>query len=69
MSDDWFDNLQETWLLPHDIAFLGGIDAEIRFTGKSYIETKSEILRGRPYAGVAFSWKKSVFSDMTDSLQ
>ncbi|XP_075990148.1 uncharacterized protein LOC142985788 [Anticarsia gemmatalis] len=53
--------LQETWLMPHDIPLLGGIDRDFAYTGKSAVDTSAGILRGRPYGGVAILWRKSVF--------
>jgi exonuclease III len=53
--------LQETWLLPHDVPFLGGIDGDFAYTGKSAVDTSTGVLKGRPYGGVALLWKKSVF--------
>lgn len=53
--------LQETWLLPHDIPFLGTINDSFSFTGKSAVDTSAGILRGRPYGGVALLWRKAVF--------
>lgn len=53
--------LQETWLLPHDIDFLGSIDNDFAFTGKSAVDTSQGILRGRPYGGVTLLWRKTAF--------
>lgn len=53
--------LQETWLLPHDVPYLGNIDKDFAYTGKSAVDTSTGILRGRPYGGVALLWRKSVF--------
>ncbi|XP_053618243.1 uncharacterized protein LOC128679811, partial [Plodia interpunctella] len=53
--------LQETWLLPHDIQFLGSIDDNFAFTGNSAVDTSAGVLRGRPYGGVALLWRKAVF--------
>lgn len=57
--------LQETWLMPHDIPFLGTIDSDFAFTGKSAVDTSKGLLRGRPYGGVAILWRKSVFRNVT----
>ncbi|KAG7310128.1 hypothetical protein JYU34_004669 [Plutella xylostella] len=56
--------LQETWLYSFDLAFLGSIDDQFSYTGKSAIDTSVGILRGRPYGGVAILWRKSVFSQV-----
>ncbi|XP_050561669.1 uncharacterized protein LOC126912652 [Spodoptera frugiperda] len=53
--------LQETWLLPHDLQFLGSIDDAFSFTGKSAVDTTAGVLRGRPYGGVALLWRKTMF--------
>lgn len=57
--------LQELWLLPEDIPFLGSIDANFEFTGKSAVDTGAGILRGRPYGGVALLWRKSLFTSVS----
>lgn len=57
--------LQETWLLPHDIAFLGQINDDFAFTGNSAVDTSAGVLRGRPYGGVALLWRKSLFPSVT----
>lgn len=56
--------LKETWLLPHDVLYLGSIDNEFGFVGNSAVDT-SDILRGRPYGGVAILWWKSLFPTVT----
>lgn len=56
--------LQETWLLPHDISFLGTIHENYEYTGKSAVDTSKELLRGRPYGGVAILWRKNVFNSI-----
>lgn len=57
--------LQETWLLPHDIPLLGDIDEQFSATGVSAVDTGGELLRGRPYGGVALLWRRAAFSDVT----
>lgn len=57
--------LQETWLLPDDIQFLGDIDQQFGFTGTSAVDTAAGMLRGRPYGGVALLWNKSVFQNVS----
>lgn len=56
--------LQETWLLPHDIPFLGTIHDSFEYTGKSAVDTSKELLRGRPYGGVALLWRKNLFDSV-----
>ncbi|KAL0895146.1 hypothetical protein ABMA27_013597 [Loxostege sticticalis] len=53
--------LQETWLLPHDLTFLGSISDDFAFTGVSAVDTSAGVLRGRPHGGVALLWRKSCF--------
>jgi exonuclease III len=57
--------LQETWLLPEDIPYLGTIDAGFCYTGTSAVDTAGGILRGRPFGGVALLWKSSVFQEVS----
>ncbi|CAK1601199.1 unnamed protein product [Parnassius mnemosyne] len=57
--------LQETWLLPWDIPILGKIHKDFGYTGNSAIDVGAEILRGRPYGGVAILWRKSVFQSVS----
>lgn len=54
--------IQETWLLSHDIPWLGDIHEEFSYTGKSAVDTSKGILKGRPYGGVGILWRKSVFN-------
>lgn len=56
--------LQETWLLPHEVAFIGTIDQNFEYTSKSAVDTSTGPLRGRPYGGVALMWRKGVFSSV-----
>lgn len=57
--------LQETWLQPQDVAFLGNIDQNFDFTGKSAIDTGAGLLRGRPYGGVGILWRKNIFESVS----
>lgn len=57
--------LQEHWLLPHDIHFLGNIHQEFEYSGKSAVDTSAEILQGRPYGGVAILWRKNLFKSVS----
>lgn len=57
--------LQETWLLPHDLALLATVDPDFSFTCKSAVDTSAGVLRGRPYGGVAILWRKSVLPCVT----
>ncbi|XP_028168859.1 uncharacterized protein LOC114358896 [Ostrinia furnacalis] len=57
--------LQETWLLPHDIAYIAGIHPEFDCYSKSAVNTGDGLLRGRPYGGVAIMWRKSLFTSVS----
>lgn len=57
--------LQETWLWPHDILFLGSIHEDFGYTGKSGVDTSRGIVRGRPYGGVAILWRKKLFRSVS----
>lgn len=57
--------LQETWLLPDEIPYLGTIDNGFGYTGTSAVDTSSGVLRGRPFGGVALLWKNSVFRQVS----
>ncbi|CAH2106699.1 unnamed protein product [Euphydryas editha] len=57
--------LQETWLLPHDVAYLGSLHSDFAYTGKSAVDTTAGCLLGRPYGGVALLWRKSIFQTVT----
>ena len=57
--------LQETWLVPQDLPFLGNIYSDFSFTGKSAMDLSSGVRRGRPFGGVAILWRKSVFTNVS----
>lgn len=52
--------LQETWLLPHNLAFLNSIDHTFLSHGISAVDTGSEMLTGRPYGGLAVLWRREL---------
>ncbi|XP_063365982.1 uncharacterized protein LOC134654471 [Cydia amplana] len=52
--------LQETWLLPHDLPYLGSIHEGFGHAGTSAVDTAAGILRGRPHGGVALLWRKDI---------
>jgi exonuclease III len=56
--------LQETWLLPHDVNYIGSIDDNFEYTSKSAVDTSIGILRGRPFGGVALMYRKGVFTSV-----
>ncbi|CAF4850937.1 unnamed protein product [Pieris macdunnoughi] len=43
--------LQETWLLPSEISYLGSIEADFGYTGTSAMDTSEGMLRGGPMEG------------------
>lgn len=45
--------LQETWLLPHDLAFLGTVDDDFGFTGTSAVDTSAGSCAG----GLMVEWQ------------
>lgn len=57
--------LQETWIWPHDVGFLGNLDDNFEYNGKSAIDTSVKVITGRLYGGVALLWRKSVFSSVS----
>lgn len=57
--------LQETWLLSHDLPFLGSVDDAFAYTGKSAVDTSEGVLIGRPYGGVALLWRKAAFPSVS----
>lgn len=54
--------LQETWLFPHDLTYLGTVDDEFGSTGISAMDTSTGLIAGRPHGGVALLWRRSTFS-------
>ncbi|CAK1594090.1 unnamed protein product [Parnassius mnemosyne] len=56
--------LQETWILNHDIPFIGTIDSGFGYVATSAVDTSAGILRGRPYGGVALLWRYSAFKQV-----
>lgn len=52
--------LQEIWLLPHDLVYLGSIDDSFALMATSAVDAYVGILRGRPYGSVALLWRKDV---------
>ncbi|CAK1594455.1 unnamed protein product [Parnassius mnemosyne] len=57
--------LQETWLLPHDISFLGSLDDDFAYTSVSAVDTPAGLLRGRLYGGVALLWRKNLLTSVS----
>ncbi len=52
--------LQETWLIEQNLLRLANIHSDYLYTGKSGVDSNSDILVGRPKGGVAILYKKSV---------
>ncbi len=52
--------LQETWLIEQNLPHLANIHSDYLYTGKSGVDSNSDILVGRPKGGVAILYKKSV---------
>ncbi|XP_022832297.1 uncharacterized protein LOC111360568 [Spodoptera litura] len=57
--------LQETWLMPHDVPYIGTIDSGFGYTATSAVDTSAGILRGRPHGGTALLWRQSLFRQVT----
>lgn len=57
--------IQEHWLLPYDIPFLGTIHEDFEYTGKSAVDTSAGLLRGRPFGGVGILWRKGAFESVS----
>ena len=57
--------LQETWLPVQELGYLGNIDENFSFYGSSPVDLSKELLRGRPFGGMAFLFKKSLVSSVT----
>ncbi|KAJ8704256.1 hypothetical protein PYW08_012980 [Mythimna loreyi] len=56
--------LQETWLQPSEIPFLGEVNKDFSFFGKSALDT-GVMLQVRPYGGVALLWRNTTFDSVT----
>ncbi len=52
--------LQETWTIDQNLYQLGNIHPCYLFSGKSGVDSSSDILVGRPKGGVAILYKKSI---------
>ncbi|CAH2104856.1 unnamed protein product [Euphydryas editha] len=57
--------LQETWLLPHDIAYVGTIDSGFGYTATSAVDTSVAIVRGRAHGGVALLYRYGAFQKVS----
>ena len=54
--------LQETWLLPHELARCDAIHPDFNRFATSAVDTGGRVLRGRPYGGLAWLWHKTLDS-------
>ena len=57
--------LQETWLLPTELDYLGQIDKNVCAKGSSSAIMNQCILTGRPYGGLGILWRKSLDMNCT----
>ncbi|XP_047997974.1 uncharacterized protein LOC125235445 [Leguminivora glycinivorella] len=57
--------LQETWLYPCDLHFLGTIHPDFAYIGTSAVDTSTGPMRGRPHGGVALLWRKGAFQSVS----
>ena len=52
--------LQETWLLPHDLPICSSIHPDFCAFATSSVDVGAGVLRGRPYGGLAFLYRRSL---------
>ena len=52
--------LQETWLAKFELSLLNSIHSDFAGLGVSAFNSSTSLLKGRPYGGVAFLWRKSL---------
>lgn len=52
--------LQETWLLPNELHLLSSVHPGFHARGISAVSIDDEVLRGRPYGGLAVLWRNSL---------
>lgn len=57
--------LQETWLFPDNLAFLGTIDENFEYVATSAIDTTAGPVRGRPYGGCAILYRRTAFEKVS----
>ena len=60
--------LQETWLLPHELARFGLLHDDFCGFGTSSVDVGKGVLRGRPYGGLAWLWPKVLDSKIKPVL-
>ena len=54
--------LQETWLLPNELARCDAIHPDFNSFATSAVDTGGRVLRGRPYGGLTWLWHKTLDS-------
>ena len=50
--------LQETWLPVQELGYLGTVNQNFSFYGSSKLDLSRELIRGRPFGGMAFLYNK-----------
>ena len=50
--------LQETWLMDSELYKLSQVDSNFLAQGVSSMDTSNQLIRGRPYGGLAILWSK-----------
>jgi exonuclease III len=51
---------QETWLLDNELTYLGDIHTDFYAKGISSVDTRNNVLVGRPHGGLAILWRKTL---------
>ena len=64
-SDHDIVMLQETWLYDDELFLLNNVHCQFNGAGTSAMDLQSKIIKGRPYGGVGFLIRKSVFQFCT----
>jgi exonuclease III len=54
--------LQETWLAEHELPFVTKISDSFYAQGISSMDSNNDVLKGRPFGGLAVLWRKSLGS-------
>lgn len=53
--------LQETWLLPDEVPYLGNIHQDFAYIGKSSVDVTAGPLKGRSHGGLGILWRRNIF--------
>ena len=64
-SDNHIIALQETWLLPHDLTTCDVIHPQFCAFATSSVDVGAGVVRGRPYGGLAFLYRRSIEPHIT----